>query len=304
MPHDHHSHAAHGHHHIDPDAGDARMAAAIGVNLLLTVAQIIGGVISGSMALIADAIHNLSDAVSLVIAFGARKLARRPRDGAMTFGYGRAEVVAAMINYITLMVISIYLFAEGVARFWNPPEIEGWIVIIIAGIALAVDLVTAALTYSMSKNSLNIRAAFLHNLADAGTSVAVIFGGAVILIYDWRLIDPILTVVISLYILWHAFVEIRPVIRILMLGAPDGTRADEVAAAMGEVEGVEDVHHVHLWQIDEHRSSVEAHVVVAGETHVVLAQVKGLLKERFSITHSTLEVEAPGQGCVPGSEVS
>ena len=305
MPHDHHSHAAHGHHHhIDPEAGDARMAAAIGVNLLLTVAQIIGGVISGSMALIADAIHNLSDAVSLVIAFGARKLARRPRDGAMTFGYGRAEVVAAMINYITLMVISIYLFAEGVARFWNPPEIEGWIVIIIAGIALAVDLVTAALTYSMSKNSLNIRAAFLHNLADAGTSVAVIFGGAVILIYDWRLIDPILTVVISLYILWHAFVEIRPVIRILMLGAPDGTRADEVAAAMGEVEGVEDVHHVHLWQIDEHRSSVEAHVVVAGETHVVLAQVKGLLKERFSITHSTLEVEAPGQGCVPGSEVS
>lgn len=306
MPHDHHSHAAHGHHHrhIDPEAGDARMAAAIGVNLLLTVAQIIGGVISGSMALIADAIHNLSDAVSLVIAFGARKLARRPRDGAMTFGYGRAEVVAAMINYITLMVISIYLFAEGVARFWNPPEIEGWIVIIIAGIALAVDLVTAALTYSMSKNSLNIRAAFLHNLADAGTSVAVIFGGAVILIYDWRLIDPILTVVISLYILWHAFVEIRPVIRILMLGAPDGTRADEVAAAMGEVEGVEDVHHVHLWQIDEHRSSVEAHVVVAGETHVVLAQVKGLLKERFSITHSTLEVEAPGQGCVPGSDVS
>ena len=222
----------------------------------------------------------------------------------MTFGYGRAEVVAAMINYITLMVISIYLFAEGVARFWNPPEIEGWIVIIIAGIALAVDLVTAALTYSMSKNSLNIRAAFLHNLADAGTSVAMIFGGAVILIYDWRLIDPILTVAISLYILWHAFVEIRPVIRILMLGAPDGTRAGEVAAAMGEVEGVEDVHHVHLWQIDEHRSSVEAHVVVTGEARVVLAQVKGLLKERFSITHSTLEVEAPGQGCVPGSEAS
>ncbi|WP_339692940.1 cation diffusion facilitator family transporter [Celeribacter baekdonensis] len=306
MPHDHHRHAAHAHHHhhIDPDAGDARMAAAIGVNLLLTVAQIIGGVISGSMALIADAIHNLSDAVSLVIAFGARKLARRPRDGAMTFGYGRAEVVAAMINYITLMVISIYLFSEGVARFWNPPEIEGWIVIIIAGIALVIDLITAALTYSMSKNSLNIRAAFLHNLADAGTSVAVIFGGAVILIYDWRLIDPILTVAISLYILWHAFLEIRPVIRILMLGAPDGTRAGDVAAAMSEVDGVEDVHHLHLWQIDEHRSSVEAHVVLNGESHVVLTQVKTLLKERFSITHSTLEVEAPGQGCVPGSEVS
>lgn len=303
MAHDHkhgHKHHSH-HHHIDPEAGDMRVAGAIAVNLFLTVAQIVGGVISGSMALIADAIHNLSDAVALVIAFGARKLARRPRDGAMTFGYGRAEVVAAMVNYVTLIVISVYLFAEGVARFFNPPEVQGWTVVIIAGIALVVDLITAALTYAMSKNSLNIRAAFLHNLADAATSVAVIFGGIVILLWDWRLIDPILTVLIALYILWHAFVEIRPVIRILMLGAPDGTHADEVAEAMAGVEGVTDVHHVHLWQIDEHRNSVEAHVVIDGAAGPVLSAIKALLHDRFEITHSTLEVETPGAGCAGGA---
>ncbi|AJE45490.1 cation diffusion facilitator family transporter [Celeribacter indicus] len=298
--HDHahgHAHSHRHHHHVDPDAGDRRVAAAVAVNLLLTLAQIVGGVISGSMALIADAIHNLSDAVSLVIAFGARKLSRKPRDKEMTFGYGRAEVVAALVNYVSLVVISVYLFAEGVSRLFNPPEIAGWTVVVIAGIALAVDLVTAALTYAMSKDSLNIRAAFLHNLADAATSVAVILGGAVILIWDWRLIDPILTIAISVYILWHALAEVRPVIRILMLGTPEDVQTDELSAAMAEVAGVESVHHVHLWQIDERRRSVEAHVVVAGTPAPVLAAIKRMLRERFDIGHSTLEVERPGQGC-------
>ncbi|WP_417274128.1 cation diffusion facilitator family transporter [Celeribacter halophilus] len=294
MAHDHHPHH---HHHIDPEAGDARVAGAIAVNLFLTIAQIVGGVISGSMALIADAIHNLSDALSLVIAFGARKIARKPRDGGMTFGYGRAEVVAAMVNYTTLIVISVYLFAEGVSRLFNPPEIAGWTVVIIAVIALSVDLVTALLTYTLSKDSLNIRAAFLHNLADAGTSVAVIFGGVVILLWDWRLIDPLLTIAISLYILWQALRELRPVIRILMLGAPEGTKAGDIAAALEGIEGVENVHHIHLWQIDEHRNSVEAHVVISGEAAPVLVEVKALLRDRFAIAHSTLEVEAPGAGC-------
>lgn len=299
MSHDHphgpHSHSHH--HHIDPNAGDARVAGAIAVNLLLTLAQIVGGVVSGSMALIADAIHNLSDAIALVIAFGARKIARKPRDDTMTFGYGRAEVVAAMVNYTSLIIISVYLFAEGVSRLFNPPEIAGWTVVIVALIALIIDLVTAALTYSMSKNSLNIRAAFLHNLADAATSVAVIIAGVVILIWDWRLIDPLLTIAIALYILWQSFAEIRPVIRILMLGAPTDTKADDVAAAMAEIEGVEDVHHIHLWQIDERRTSVEAHVVISGEAMPVLTELKSVLRERFSIAHSTLEVEAPGAGC-------
>ena len=138
----------------------------------------------------------------------------------MTFGYGRVEVVAALINYTTLIVIGLYLLYEAAMRFADPQPVEGWLIVIIAGIALIVDVVTAALTYAMSKSSVNIRAAFLHNVADALGSVAVIVAGTLILLYDWRLIDPLVTVLIAGYILWQSFREIGPVIRILMLGSP------------------------------------------------------------------------------------
>ncbi|SFP79862.1 cation diffusion facilitator family transporter [Tranquillimonas alkanivorans] len=292
MPHDH------SHHHLDAEAGDRKVALAVGVNLLLTVAQIAGGILSGSVALIADAIHNLSDAMSLVIAFAARRIARRPADPAMTFGYGRAEVVAALVNYTSLILIALYLGYEAVARLFSPEPVEGWIVVILAAVALAVDLVTVLLTMRMAKSSVNIRAAFLHNLADAASSVVVIVAGTLIILYDWRLVDPIATLAIATYILWHAGTEIVPVIRILMLGSPTDMKNDEVQAAMAGVEGVEDVHHLHLWQIDEHRVSVEAHVVIAADRQAqfprIARDIKNRLADRFDIRHSTLEMELPG----------
>ena len=293
MPHDH------SRHHLDPGAGDRRVAAAIGVNVLLTVAQVIGGLLSGSLALIADAIHNLSDAISLIVAFAARRIGRRPADAAMTFGYGRAEVVAALVNYTTLTMIALYLVWEGVSRLLDPPEVEGWIVVILAGVALVVDAVTAALTYSMSKTSMNIRAAFLHNLADAFSSVAVIVAGTLILLYDWRLVDPIVTLGISAYILWHVGREILPVIRVLMLGSPPDLPREEVKRALEETEGVAAVHHVHLWEIDERRRSVEAHIVVEAMDGfpATAARIKAMLEERFGIGHSTLQPELPESGC-------
>jgi cobalt-zinc-cadmium efflux system protein len=171
---------AHRHNHVDPDAGDRRVAIAIAVNIGLSVAQVIGGILSGSLALIADALHNFSDAISLIIAFAARKIARRPHDETMTFGYGRVEIVAALINYTTLIIAGLYLLYEAGARFLDPQPIPGWLIIIVASVALAVDLVTATLTYTMSKDSMNIRAAFLHNVADALGSVAVIVAGTLI----------------------------------------------------------------------------------------------------------------------------
>ncbi len=296
MPHDHDHHH---HHHVDPGAGDARVAIAVGVNLLLTAAQLIGGVISGSLALIADAIHNLSDALSLVIAFAARKIARRPADESMTFGYGRAEVVAALVNLTTLVVIGLFLVYEGLMRLVDPPEVEGWIVVILAGVALVVDLVTVLLTVSMAKSSMNIRAAYIHNLADALGSVAVVVAGTLILLYDWKLVDPIVTLGISAYILWHAGSELPPVIRLLMLGAPGEPDTDAVRRALSDVEGVESVHHVHLWQIDERRRSVEAHLVVVDLTRApeIVRRAKHALDDRFEIGHSTLEVEHPDGEC-------
>jgi len=294
--------AGHHHHHIDPNAGDARVFWAVIVNLGLTVAQIIGGILSGSLAMIADAVHNLSDAMSLVIAFFARKIARRPADGAMTFGYGRAEVVAALVNYTTLIVIGFYLIYEAVMRFFEPSGVDGWLVVIIAGVALVVDVVTALLTYSLSKESVNIRAAFLHNVSDALGSVAVIFAGTLIILYDWQIIDPLVTLMIAGYILWMSFSEIGGVIRILMLGSPPELHAGEVLKAIEAIDGVSGAHHLHLWQMQEHEAALDAHLVIDtgrwGEADTIKQTVKTALKDRFGLAHTTLEIECALHACI------
>ena len=291
MPHDE------DHAHIDPTSGDRRVAIAIWANGILTVAQIVGGIIAGSLALIADAIHNFSDMASLVIAFGARKISRRPADSKMTFGYQRIEIVAALINYTTLIVIGLYLIYEGAMRMIDPPEVLGWWVVILGGVALVVDTLTAMLTYSMQKGSVNIRALFLHNLSDALSSVAVIVGGTLILRYDIRWVDPAITVGIALYILYLAFSEIGGTIRLLMLASPPEIEIETLINAVVGVPGVEDMHRVHFWQIDERQVSVDAHIVVARDhwdrMEAVKGEIKDMLAREFGIIHSTLEFEHP-----------
>lgn len=293
--------AHHHHHHVDPNDGDAKVFWAIMVNLGLTVAQIIGGIFAGSLALIADALHNFSDAISLIIAFVARKIARRPADKSMTFGYGRAEVVAALINYTTLIMIGLYLAYEAIMRFFDPQPVDGWLIVIIAGIALVVDVVTALLTFALSKTSVNIRAAFLHNVADALGSIAVIFAGTLILLYDWRLIDPAVTLLIAGYILWQSFAEIGGVIRILMLGAPEDVDLDAVIDTMRSTDGIADVHHVHFWRMQEHQSALSAHLVLDFDDMDTVGglrdQLKHQLQDRFDISHVTFEIETQADHC-------
>jgi cobalt-zinc-cadmium efflux system protein len=291
MPHDHGP--AHG--HLSPESGDRRVQVAIWANALLTVAQIAGGIVSGSLALIADALHNLSDMASLAIAYAARKVARRPADSRMTYGYGRIEVVAALINYTTLILVGAYLLYEGAMRLVDPPEVGGWIIVIVGCVALGVDALTAWLTWSMQKGSVNIRALFLHNLSDALASVAVVGGGALILLHDWRLVDPVVTIGIAGYILWLALREIGGPIRTLMLGAPPDLDPAAVIAAVERVEGVAGIHHVHLWQMQENAAALDTHVVLRAEAwprlEEVKAEIKAALAAEFGIGHSTLEFE-------------
>lgn len=298
MPHDHGRghHHGHAHVHLDPESGDQRVAAAIWANAALTVAQILGGIFSGSLALIADALHNLSDMASLVIAYAARRIARRPADARMTFGYGRIEIVAALVNYVTLILVGVYLVYEGAMRLIDPPEVAGWIVVILGGVALAVDAATAILTYSMRETGSNIRALFLHNLSDALASVAVVGGGALILLYDMRWVDPAITIGVAAYILWLALSEIGGPIRTLMLGSPPDIDAAAVIEAIRGVEGVEDLHHVHLWQMQEHAAALDCHIVVAperlAEIEPIKARIKTVLADEFGVAHSTLEFES------------
>lgn len=291
------------HHHGDPsEIGERRLWWAVGANVLLTFAQIIGGIISGSLSLIADALHNFSDAASLFIALVAIRIGRKPPDQFKTFGYKRAETIAALINLTTLIIIGLYLCYEALLRFITPEPIEGWTVVIVAGIALVVDVFTALLTYSQSKTSMNIKAAFLHNVTDALASVGVIITGTLILLFGWVWTDAAMTLVISGYVLWQGFTQIPKVIHLLMEGTPEGIEVEEVVAAMKLENGVADVHHVHLWQLDEHRNALEAHVVLSEGVDMddLKHQLKNMLHDRYEIEHSTLEFE--NKNCINSSE--
>ena len=289
----------HGHAH----GGDKRLVGAVLVNVLLTVAQVVGGVLSGSLSLVADALHNLNDAAALGIALVARRIARRPADNRRTFGYRRAEVIGALINLTTLVIVGLYLIYEAVSRYFDPRPIEGWVVVWVAGFALVVDIATAVLTFKLSKGNLNIRAAFIHNVSDAMASVAVIVAGTLILLYEWYWTDLVATVLISAYVLYQGVTMMRDAVRILMEGVPPDLRLEDVSEALASLPGVADVHHVHVWQLDEEHRALEAHLVVpegAAEFVRVKRAARALLRERFRIGHSTLEFELlEEEDCVP-----
>ncbi len=292
----------HEHNHSTSDMGDKRLVAAIGVNALLTLAQVVGGILSGSLSLIADALHNLSDAASLAIALIARKIGRKPPDAFKTFGYQRSETIAALINLVTLVIVGLYLVYEAIGRLFVPQPVEGWTIVVVAGIALIVDLATAILTYTMSKSSMNIKAAFLHNVSDAMASVGVVIAGTLILLYGWYWTDTVLTLMIAGYVLWQGFSMLPKTIHLLMEGTPNGVSIDEVISAMEQLDDVVGVHHVHVWELAEHTIALEAHVVVKKANLPDLERVKTNLKrvlhDQFDVSHSTLEIEQEGSGCV------
>ena len=272
---------------------EKRLFIATFVNILLTVAQIIGGLISGSLSLISDALHNFSDAASLLLALLAVKIGQKKPDLSKTFGYQRAETVAALINFTTLIIIGLFLMYEAVIRLIYPKPISGWMVVIIAIIALIVDIITAMLTYKESKKSMNIKAAFLHNLTDALASVGVVVAGTLILLYNWLWVDAAVTFLISAYVLWQGLREIPKAIHLLMEGAPYNLDIAEIIDGVERLGGVKELHHVHVWQINEQLNALEAHVVV--ENHLDNAslkkEIKQLLKQKYHIGHSTLEFE-------------
>lgn len=297
--------AVHVHSHRRVDMGSRLLGLAVAINMLLTVVQVIGGVLSGSLSLIADALHNFSDAAGLLLALLARRISKRPADEQRTFGYGRAEVVGGLINLTAIMVIAGYLFIEAVNRTLERPEIDGWMIVIVAGIALVVDAATAVLTYTMSKDSINIKAAFLHNLVDALASVAVIVSGTLIILFDWYWTDIVTTVGISFYIIWISWAPMKRCVRILMQSTPDHLSLESIATTISAVHGVEGVGHLHIWPIDEATISLEARIAVSDETSLyesaqIIERVRLTLAADYGISHVTLE---PVPASSPASQI-
>ena len=298
---------SHDHSHGTEDVSDSVLLWCIIVNLGLSVFEFVGGVIAGSVALMADAAHNTNDAAALLIAYIARKISKKGADAKYTFGYRRAELIGAMIQLTALILVGLYLVYEAVRRIVEPePLLGGWIMAA-AGVAVVVDVVTAWLLWAMSKGSLNVKAAFLHNLTDAGASVAVLIGGATIYWLDWSWVDPLISLGIAGYILYMSFGLLKKTSRILMEGTPPELSLDEIKKALEDLDGVENVHHIHVWELDEHHRALEAHVVVGEnrsmeELESLKATVKEHLDERFSITHSTLEMESADKDCRDDTE--
>jgi cobalt-zinc-cadmium efflux system protein len=296
MPHDHF--------HAGENLSDRRLVAAVVLNLLLTVVEAVAGLLSASLALLADALHNFNDCGSLIIALVARRIGRRPSDERRTFGYRRAEIIGALINLTILVVIGLYLTYEAVARLIDPQPIKGLIVVAVAAVALAIDIATAALLFAMSRGNLNLRAAYVHNLADAFSSIGVIVAGGLVLWYDAYWIDAVITLAIAAYILWQSLSMMGRSIHILMEGAPADVALDALVAELQSIEGVVEIHHLHVWELDEHERALEAHVVCDAEHLSHWAQIKQEIKRRlagqFRIHHSTVEFEAPGEAaCLP-----
>ena len=286
----------HGGHRHGQEASTTRLVLAIVFNFLITVAEFVAGVVAGSLALLADAAHNLNDTASMGIALAARKISTRGADRRRTFGYERAELIGAFINLTTLVLIALYLLVEAVRRFFEPRSIDGNLMLIVGAITLAANVATAFVLYKPSKGSLNIRSAFVHIVADALGSVAVIVGGWVIMRYNWTMIDPVLTIAIAGYILAQSYGMLRETISILMESAPKDFPLAEMIQSIEQVEHVQDVHHVHVWQLSEHETALEAHVVVECISELraldaLKADIKQHLRDAFGIGHATLEME-------------
>lgn len=294
--HDHSGHS-HGASHSGELEGvsDARLLWAVILNQLLTVGQVVAGIFSGSVALLSDAAHNFNDANALLIAYIARRISKKDANERYTFGYRRAEMIGALINLTLLGVIGLYLVYEGIMRFIEPQEIIGWVMAATAVLALVIDVGTAILLWAMSRGSLNVRAAFIHNIVDALGSVAVLVGAGAIIWFDWKWVDPAITLVIAGYVLWQVFKMLPQATRVLMEGTPPNLDLDKLISSVEELDGVDGLHHLHVWELDEQHRALEAHVVVAKGNATELESIKRTVKKRladdFDIQHSTLEFE-------------
>jgi len=280
---------------------------ALAINLLLTLVEAAGGIAAGSLALLSDALHNFSDCGSLLVALVAQRVARRPADERRTFGYRRAEVIGALINLTILIVISVYILGDAAWRLLQPRTVEGTVVIVIAAVALVIDLLTTALLYASSGRSINIRAALVHNLSDAIASLGVIVAGACIFLWNINVIDVLVSLLIAGYILWQSLPMFSRCIAILMESVPTDIEIEPLMRRIQDVDHVLEVHHVHVWHLDETRLAMEAHIVIhprsIQDMQQTKAAIKELLQETFGVTHSTLEFEFPGE-CEQDSENS
>ncbi|MGB1308061.1 MAG: cation diffusion facilitator family transporter [Oceanihabitans sp.] len=288
-----HSHA---HNHNHNNLKGRNLIISIFLNILITVAQVIGGLISGSLSLLSDALHNFSDVVSLIISYLANKLTKRKASLHKTFGYKRAEILAAFINAVSLIIVAVLLIIEAVKRFQNPQEIESNLVIWLSLLGIVANGFSVLLLKKDSKSSMNMKSAYLHLLTDMLASIAVLVGGLLMKFYEMYWVDSVLTLAIALYLIWVGFDLLKDSVKVLMLFTPEAIPIKNIVKDIQKKEAIKNVHHIHVWQLNEDEVHFEAHVdfnsnITLSAFDCILQEIEELLFNKYQINHVNIQPE-------------
>lgn len=288
-----HSHDGHDHHHGTGDANSRRLWLTLGLVAAFMGAEVVGGLISGSLALLADAGHMLSDAAALGLTLFAMRFARRPATARRTYGSYRAEIIAALVNGATLVAVAVYIFIEAIERVRQPPEVQGGLMLAVAAGGLVVNCAGLAILHAGRGENLNMRGAWLHVLTDALGSLQAIVAGGLIWAYGWNWIDPVASVLIGVLVIYSSWSLIAQSVAVLMEGAPGHVDVDAVRQTLLDIPGVTHVHDLHVWTITSGFVALSAHITSpdTSKHQAILAAARVVMRERFDIRHTTIQVD-------------
>lgn len=286
----------HHHHHHHHEVSGKNLFITIILNLIITISQIIGGIFSGSLALLSDAMHNMSDVLALLIAYIAHKLSKRPNSEQKTFGYKRAEILAALFNASALIGIGIFLIIEAFSKFFHPEPIDSLIVISLGVLSIVLNGVSVLLIKDDAHHNMNIKAAYLHLLSDVMTSVAVVIGGLLIYYFDIFWVDPLISLLIALYLIFISFSLVKESLFVLMQFVPHEIHVQDVVKSIEAVDAIQNVHHLHIWRLDDKQIHLEAHLnfkenISLLDSNKTIDELEQKLHDAFHIEHVTFQCE-------------
>lgn len=291
--HDHNQHG-HNHNHDYSELSGKKILFATLLNGIITIVEIIGGLLSGSLALLSDSLHNLSDTIAIALSYFTNKISKKSGNERKTFGYKRAEILSAFINSASLLAISILLIIEAIKRFYNPETINGNMMLIVATVGLLANLIAVILLQKDSKGNINIKSSYLHLISDTVSSVGVILGGIAIKLWNMTWIDPVITIAISIYIIKESYEILVKTINILMQSSPQ-LDFEDIKDDIEKIEGVNNIHHIHAWYLNDKAIYFEAHVDVidmkVSQTNEVYKEICEILNHEHGVNHITIQFE-------------
>jgi len=289
-----HSHSHHSHNHHDLKGRNLLIS--IILNIIITISQVIGGIISGSLSLLSDALHNFSDVLSLIVSYIANKYSKKQASLNRTFGYKRSEIIAAFINASTLMIVAVYLVYEAIIRFFNPKEIESGLVIWLALLGIIANGFSVLLLRKSARDNMNMRSAYLHLITDMSASIAVLVGGLLMKYFGWFWVDSVLTILIAAYLIFMGYGLLKKSFKVLMLFSPDDINLEKLRDAISQHSEIKNVHHIHIWQLNEKETHMEAHIdfyddILLSQFDVILDKIEKQLYIDFGINHVNIQPE-------------